>query len=149
LPVLVTGTAEEADLVAAVVDGAGHRSVRTLPVLPVEGLAGVIEQAAVAVTNNSGGMHLADAVRTPVAVTYAGTERRGELRPRSVPAALLGRDVACAPCRQLRCPFGHECLDVPPGEVAAAALGLVSRPDPLEEDRWPAAIPSTPVPSTP
>ena len=35
LPVLVTGTANEADLVAGVVDGAGHRGVHTLPVLPL------------------------------------------------------------------------------------------------------------------
>jgi ADP-heptose:LPS heptosyltransferase len=95
----------------------------------------LLRRAAVAITNNSGGMHLADGVGTPVAVTYAGTERPGELRPRSVPAALLGRDVACSPCRQLTCPFQHECLDVPAGELATAALALAATPAPLE-DRW-------------
>src|SRR5690606_32008955 len=84
--------------------------------------------ASVAITNNSGGMHLADAVRTPVVVTYGGTELPGDLRPRSAPAVLLGRAVACAPCRQLHCPFGHECLDVPPDEVAAAATSLAATP---------------------
>jgi ADP-heptose:LPS heptosyltransferase len=126
LPVLVTGTANEADLVAGVVDGAGHRGVRTLPVLPVEGLAGVIEQAAVAVTNNSGGMHLADALGTPVVVAWAGTEPVGVMGPRAVPSVLLGRTVPCSPCRQFRCPYAHECLDFDPALLATAALDLVA-----------------------
>ena len=141
LPVLVTGTADEADLVAAVVDGAGHRGVRTLPVLPVEGLAGVIEQAAVAVTNNSGGMHLADALGTPVVVAWAGTERVGDMGPRAVPSVLLGWAVPCSPCRQFRCPYGRECLDFDPVLLATAALDLAaldpagSSHDPSRDDR--------------
>ena len=129
LPVLVTGTANEADLVTGVVDGAGHRGVRTLPVLPVEGLAGVIERAAVAVTNNSGGMHLADALGTPVVVAWAGTERVGDMGPRAVPSVLLGHATACSPCRQFRCPYGHECLDLDPALLVAAALALVGSTD--------------------
>jgi hypothetical protein len=57
----------------------------------------------------------------------------------------LRRAVPCSPCRQLQClfshgPYQHECLDVPPGEVAAAALALAGRrpgrpgtPEPSEE----------------
>jgi ADP-heptose:LPS heptosyltransferase len=149
LPVLVAGSAAEAPLVDRVVATAAHPGVTPVPPVPLPVFTALLAGAAVAVTNNSGGMHLADAVRTPVAVTYAGTERPTDLRPRSTRAALLGRDVACAPCRQLQCPFDHECLDVPAGDVAAAALGLVSRhpsPEPRsghrEEDRW-RRVPST------
>ncbi len=127
LPVLVAGTASEDELVARVVAAAGHPDVTPVPPAPLTVFAALLRRAAVAITNNSGGMHIADAVGTPVAVTYAGTERLAELRPRSVPAALLRRSVACSPCRQLQCPFGHECLDVPPAELAAAALALVPR----------------------
>jgi hypothetical protein len=38
---------------------------------------------------------------------------------------VLTRPTTCAPCRQLVCPFDHECLDVAPAEVADAALGLL------------------------
>jgi ADP-heptose:LPS heptosyltransferase len=141
--VLVAGSAAETELVAQVVTGAADPGVTAVPPVPLPVFTALLRRAAVAITNNSGGMHLADAVRTPVAVTYAGTERRAELRPRAVPSALLGRDVVCSPCRQLRCPFAHECLDVSPGELAAAALGLVSRPVPVEEDRWRRPIAST------
>lgn len=156
LPVLVAGSAGEAELVAQVVDAAGHPGVTAVPPVPLPVFTALLGRAAVAVTNNSGGLHLAAAVGTPVVVTFAGTERPDDLRPRGVPSALLGRTVGCSPCRQLRCPFDHECLDVPPDEVAATALDLAldpataprhpagSRPAPEKEDRWPPPVPSSP-----
>jgi ADP-heptose:LPS heptosyltransferase len=144
LPVLVAGPAAETELVARVVTVADNAGVVAVPPAPLPVFTALLRRAAVAITNNSGGMHLADAVGTPVAVTYAGTERPGDLRPRSVPAALLGREVACSPCRQLRCPFAHECLDVPPAELAAAALALVTTPEPPKEERWLQPTASTP-----
>ena len=158
LPVLVAGTAAEAGLVAEVVRTADTPDVRPLPAVALPVFTALISRAAVAVTNNSGGLHLADAVGTPVAVTYAGTERLGDVAPRAVPAELLQVAVPCSPCRQLACPFHLECLDVPPQRVAAAALRLArppadapgsatpapgvrprkdTAPDILEEDRWP------------
>ncbi|MHA6625091.1 glycosyltransferase family 9 protein [Pseudonocardia sichuanensis] len=150
LPVRVAGPASEAELVAQVVAAADEPGVTPVPAVALPVFTALLARASVAVTNNSGGMHLADAVRTPVAVAYAGTERTGDLEPRSVPSALLGRSVPCSPCRQLQCPFHHECLDVPPGELAAAALALAvpgtvpGTPLTAEEDRWTPFAPSTP-----
>jgi ADP-heptose:LPS heptosyltransferase len=93
-------------------------------VLDVPGLAAVLAGAEVAVVNNSGGMHLADAVRTPLVVLFAGTERPGEYAPRSSRAVVLNRRTACSPCRQFRCPLDHACLDVAADQVAAAARAL-------------------------
>ncbi len=139
LPVLVAGPAAEAALLDAVVTAADHPAVRALPAVALPVFAALIARAAVAITNNSGGMHLADAVRTPVVVVYAGTERTSELAPRAVPAELLGVPVPCSPCRQLRCPYHHECVDVPPADLAAAVLRLAAAPNPtvsIEEDAW-------------
>lgn len=128
--VVVAGSAREADLVALVLkEAADPAAVGFAGVLDLPGLAALLEEASVAVVNNSGGMHLADAVRTPMAVLFAGTECRDEYRPRSAPAVLLGRRTECTPCRQFACPFAHECLDVPASEVVAAALS-VARPVP-------------------
>jgi ADP-heptose:LPS heptosyltransferase len=164
LPVLVAGTAAEADLVDEVVhaaagrpmDTAGSPVVRALPTTNLPVFTALVARAAVALTNNSGGLHLADAVGTPVVVTYAGTERLGDVAPRAVPSALLQVPVPCSPCRQLRCPFHLECLDVAPRRVAEAALRLAGSGKPVsdhpvsdhpvsdhpvsdipEEDRWP------------
>jgi ADP-heptose:LPS heptosyltransferase len=153
LPVLVVGTAAEAGLVETVVRAAATPRVAALPVVDLAVFAALVDRAAVAVTNNSAGLHLADALGTPVAALYAGTERLGDVAPRSVPAELLQVTTACSPCRQLVCPFHHECLDVPPSRVAAAVLRLAAGPHPPtpndvpEEDRWtqvPAAVPTPP-----
>jgi ADP-heptose:LPS heptosyltransferase len=136
LPVLVAGSQAEAALLDAVVAAADSPGVRALPAVALPVFTAVLARAAVTITNNSGGMHLADAVRTPVAVVYAGTERTSELRPRAVPTELLGVPVPCSPCRQLRCPYGHECLDVAAADLAAAALRLAVAPNLMKEDEW-------------
>jgi ADP-heptose:LPS heptosyltransferase len=121
LPVVVTGPAAERDLVAEV-------AARTPGVVALAGafdvpdLAALLAGAAVAVTNNSGGMHLADAVGTPVVVLFAGTEDEGQYRPRSVPSAVLRVPTACSPCRQFHCPFDLECLAIAAEDAALAAL---------------------------
>lgn len=163
LPVVVAGTAAEAGLVEEVVSAAGSpgaqaASVHALPAVGLPVFTALVARAAVALTNNSGGLHLADAVGTPVVVTYSGTERLGDVAPRAVPSVLLQVPVPCSPCRQLTCPFHLECLDVAPQRLVAAALALAQRPagtdtrsdavasgvptsdatgDRPEEDRWP------------
>ena len=120
LTVAVTGTEREADLVATVAGDVG---------LPVTGLglgdlAAVLADAEVVVANNSGGVHLADAVGAPVVELFAGTETVDQYRPRSTRAEVLTRAVSCAPCRQLVCPFDQECLAIGPDEVVAATRRL-------------------------
>ena len=136
LPVLVAGTAAEAGLVEEVVRTAGTPDVRALPATALPAFTALVARAAVALVNNSGGLHLADAVGTPVVVTYAGTERLGDVAPRAVPATLLQVPTPCSPCRQLTCPFHLDCLDLAPERLVAAALRLTAGPIP-QEDRWP------------
>ena len=123
MPVAVVGTAKEADLVASI---AGPGVVGLAGQLDVPALAALIEGARVALTNNSGGMHLADAVGTSVVTLFAGTEDESQFAPRSVPARLLRVPTACSPCRAFRCPYAHECLDIAPGTVAAAVRELAA-----------------------
>ncbi|MCP2257696.1 ADP-heptose:LPS heptosyltransferase [Streptoalloteichus tenebrarius] len=125
LPTVVTGSHREDALVARVVSEAGHPGVRPLEQVGVPVLAAVVASARVVLCNNSGCMHLADALGTPVVVAYSGSERLGDMRPRGVPAALLRRSVPCSPCRQFRCPYALECLDIGPDELAVEALRLV------------------------
>jgi ADP-heptose:LPS heptosyltransferase len=120
LTVAVTGTEREAELVAAVAGDVG------LPVTGLElgDLAAVLADAEVVVANNSGGVHLADAVGAPVVELFAGTETVDQYRPRSTRAEVLTRPVSCSPCRQLVCPFDQECLATDPDEVLAASRRL-------------------------
>ncbi len=153
LPVLVAGTAAEAGLVEEVVraaapSGAGSAGVRALPAVDLPVFTALVARAAVALTNNSGGLHLADAVGTPVVATYAGTERLGDVAPRAVPSVLLQAPVPCSPCRQLACPFDLECLDVAPARVARAVLELAAV-DPSDMPAPDIPAPDIPAPDVP
>jgi ADP-heptose:LPS heptosyltransferase len=124
--VLCAGPGEQALLqaVAAAVRGPRH----VLPTLPGLGaLAAVVAGAQVLVANNSGPVHVAAAVGTPVVDLYALTNPQHT--PWQVPAAVLNRDVPCRNCLQSVCPQpGHPCLQgVPPAEVAAAVQALRPR----------------------
>lgn len=109
----------------AVVAGSAREAALGATVTPdVPGLAALVAGSAVVVCNNSGGAHLASALRRPVVVLFAGTEQVAQYAPRDTPAAVLTVPTPCAPCRQLRCPYALECLAIPPADVARAALRL-------------------------
>jgi lipopolysaccharide heptosyltransferase II len=88
-------------------------------------LAALIAGAQVIVCNNSGPVHIAAAVGTPVAVLYALTNPQHT--PWKVSARVLNHDVPCRNCLQSVCPeLHHDCLRrVAPEEVAHAALDLI------------------------
>ena len=130
VPVLVAGTARERELVEAVVAGA-RGAVAAAGTLDVPQLAAAVQAARVVVANNSGTMHLAAALGTPVVAAFAGTETPGQYAPRGVDHRLFRVPTACSPCRAFTCPYaepaagvGQPCLDLDPGAVAAAALEL-------------------------
>ncbi len=122
LPVAVVGTDKEAALVASVT---GPGVVGLAGRLDVPALAALVRSAAVALTNNSGGMHVADAVGTPVVALFAGTEDESQFAPRSVPSRLLRVPTACAPCRAFTCPYAQQCLDLPAEVVVDAVHELL------------------------
>lgn len=88
-------------------------------------LAGLVAGARVLVANNSGPVHLAAALGTPVVDLYALTNPQH--KPWRVPAQVLSHDVPCRNCLQSVCAEGHhDCLRrVAPSQVADAALALM------------------------
>ncbi len=76
---------------------------------PVE-LAAVLSRASIVVANDSGPMHLAAAVGTPV-VAFFGPTDPGRTAPTGSPSRTLDRYVFCSPCFRTRCPYGHECME--------------------------------------
>lgn len=120
---LVTGGAGEADLVDMVAGGIGNAAVNLAGRLSIGELAALIAIAPVLVSNNTGPVHLAAAVATPVVDLYALTNIQHT--PWAVSHRVLNQDVPCAGCRKSVCPFGHHaCLDVHPDRVVAAARQL-------------------------
>jgi heptosyltransferase I len=78
---------------------------------PVE-LAALIRRADVCVTNDSGAMHLAVALNTPV-VSIFGPTSPLRIGPYHRPGAVVHVELPCSPChlRKLReCPHDHDCM---------------------------------------
>jgi ADP-heptose:LPS heptosyltransferase len=125
--VIVTGSAREEELVRKVSESAAPAVRGVAGALDVPQLAALLADAAVVITNNSGGMHLADAVRAPLVTLFAGTELLEEYAPRSTRATVLRRPTWCTPCRTFTCPYAQECLDVTPAEVVSAATAIARR----------------------
>ena len=125
-PVVVSGTEADRERGRALVGLLGDRGVDLVGQTDLAGLAALVEGAGLLLTSNTSTMHIADALRTPEVVLFAGTELEEQWRPRHTPHRLLRRETSCSPCYAFTCPYTQECLDIPPGEVAEACLSLLS-----------------------
>jgi lipopolysaccharide heptosyltransferase II len=131
-PVLVTGGPDEAELAGAVAAQAGPGVISIAGALTLGEFAALIADAALLVSNNSGPVHLAAALGTPVVDLYALTNPQHT--PWQVSSRVLFHDVPCKFCYRSECPQGHhQCLrGVTPETVIAAARELHTEAHPLE-----------------
>jgi lipopolysaccharide heptosyltransferase II len=123
--VVLTGGEGEHALAAEVAAAAAPgRTFDATGRLDLDGLGALIEAAPLLISNNTGPVHMAAAVGTPVVVLYALTNPQHG--PWQVPNRMLFRDVPCRFCYKSVCPEGHQhCLSlVEPSEVVQAALEL-------------------------
>jgi len=123
--VVFIGSADEAPLVAQAQTQMHDPGVSLAGCLSLGELGALIAGAQVIVCNNSGPVHIAAAVGTPVAVLYALTHPQHT--PWKVPSHVLNHDVPCRNCLKSVCPEKHHaCLEgVEPDAVAHAALDLI------------------------
>ena len=141
--ILVTGSADEATLVDRVVATAGPGAIPLAGHFDMAELAGLLALTPLLIAGNSGPVHLAAAVATPVVDVYAMTNRQHT--PWRVPSRVVWQDVPCAGCRRSECPLGHHrCLTaIEPERVIAAALDLAAEVG-IARGSWePAAITAT------
>lgn len=124
--VVFTGSAEERPLVEGIRGVMGAPSSSTAGELELGELAALIWLAPVLVSNNTGPVHLASSVGTPVVDLYALTNPQHT--PWGVPNRVLFHDVPCKYCYKSVCPEGHHhCLTlVPPADVVRAARELIA-----------------------
>ena len=95
-----TGTAER----GSVIDLTGATSLQVL--------AGVMSLAASCVSNDSGAMHLAGAVGTPLVALFGPTREKetAPLTRQGGRAEVLINHIWCRPCMLRECPFDHQCM---------------------------------------
>jgi ADP-heptose:LPS heptosyltransferase len=120
-----TGEAHERALVDGIRAALDGPSVSLVGVLRLAELGALLAEAPLLISNNTGPVHVAAAVGTPVVDLYALTNPQHT--PWAVPHRVLSRDVPCKYCYKSVCPAGHhECLrGVAPAEVVSAAHELL------------------------
>lgn len=125
IQVVFTGSAKESSLVQEIQAQIGAPSFSLAGRLSLAELAALLEQASLLISNNSGPVHVAAAVGTPVVDIYALTNPQHT--PWGVAYRLLFHDVPCKNCFKSICPMEHHnCLRlVKPKSVVQAALELL------------------------
>ncbi len=125
LQVLFTGSKQEVELVEHIQGGMRTASFSLAGQLNLEELAALLSLAPLLLANNTGPVHMAAGVRTPVVDLYALTNPQHT--PWMTPHRKLYHEVPCRFCYKSVCPMGHhDCLRrVTPQQVVAAAVELL------------------------
>lgn len=88
-------------------------------------LVGVLSRLRLLLTNDSGPMHLAAALGTPLVAVFGSTDG-SETAPIGRQARVVRQPVRCAPCLLRECPIDHRCMTgVDTARVSEAALALI------------------------
>jgi ADP-heptose:LPS heptosyltransferase len=122
---------------------------------PLERVAAMLGRTAVAVTHDSGLMHLAAARGARVVALFGSTSPVLGFAPAGEGHAVLCRDLPCQPCTlhgRERCPKGHfRCMTtIESGEVWDRVRERLARdPDPRDRPNIDAANPVDTGPTTP
>jgi len=123
--ILVVGAQDETELAESIALPMKQKPVLLTGKTTLRQLAGIISLAALFVTNDSGPMHLANALRTPVVAIFGPTDPH-RTRPYQEPAVVLKKEVPCWPCFYRKCPYAHQCMtQITPEEVVRACRGLI------------------------
>jgi ADP-heptose:LPS heptosyltransferase len=112
--------------IAAAAPGACDLSGKTTPA----DLAALIRRAEVAVTNDSGSMHLAASLGKPM-VSVFGPTNPVHIGPYERPESVVRVDLSCSPCNYRRlsqCPFGHACMKQVTSAMVVERVRKIFRP---------------------
>ena len=124
--VVIVGGPGDVALGTTLSDGAGSRVANAAGIFGLQGTGAVLKRSRALVSGDTGVMHMATAVGTPVVALFGPTVEAFGFFPYSRRATVLELPLPCRPCSSQggpRCPLGHHrCLvDLEPG-VAHQAL---------------------------
>lgn len=125
--VVIFGGPGETDIAAAIQQELAGGCLNLAGSTTVRQLMALLQRCNFLVTNDSGPMHIAAAFNVPLVAIFGPTDHTGTA-PFSDRAAVVRREVECAPCKLRECPTDHRCMTaVSADDVIEAALQIVSR----------------------
>jgi lipopolysaccharide heptosyltransferase II len=126
LGVVVLGGPAEAEVGARLAAIAGRHGVSAAGQVDLAGTAALLKRARCAVAGDTGVMHLATAVQTPVVTLLGPTVGAFGFLPYNARSTVVERELDCRPCSKMggpACPLGHHhCLEWIPAEEVAEAV---------------------------
>lgn len=127
--VVFTGSGWEQKLVKEIQAKMQAPSISLVNKLDLTGLAGLLSLSPLLIANNTGPVHIAAALGTPIVDIYALTNPQHT--PWNAPHRVLSHDVPCRYCLKSVCPLEHHaCLrKVTPAQVVEAVLDLLANPN--------------------
>jgi heptosyltransferase-2 len=108
--VIFFGSPDEVPLIEDIRSQMTHAAVSLAGRDTLGSFMALAARCAVMVTNDSGSMHIANAVGTCVVALFGPTDPC-RTAPTAAPATVLYRDLACSPCFRTTCPYAdHPCM---------------------------------------
>jgi len=123
--VVVIGGTEEIASSTELVSLIGHQAINLAGELSLKQLAAFFKRCALLISNDSGPIHIAAAMNTPVVAIF-GRNIKGvgpkRWRPWGEKHVVLHKDPGCNPCLDANCPYEFKCLSsITTEEVLKAA----------------------------
>ena len=125
--VVVIGSVVESQQASTVVEHMRTSAINLVGKTSIKELIALLRRVRLLITNDSGPMHLAAALGTPVVALFGPTDP-GRTGPYGLGHRVLRSGIPCSPCFSRRCvnPKTLECLTtISPGQVFHQALRLV------------------------
>jgi ADP-heptose:LPS heptosyltransferase len=108
--IILTGSADEKVIVRVVETLMRTRSLNLAGETTLGGLAALISELDLFVSNDTGPAHIADALDTPSITIFGPADYRRWAPLDQVRHPIVRRSVECSPCSYSDCPIDHRCL---------------------------------------
>lgn len=137
---LIVGAPGDRPLARKTDELSGHLAINAAGETDIMQCAALIAQCRVFVSNDTGPMHLAAAVGTPVVALF-GPTIPGATGPRGI-HTVIHKETPCAPCEFRECPRDHRCMRaITADEVYAETTRLMEGSRPVNPSLSAGAIP--------
>jgi len=123
--ILLIGSPRERPILDEVGAGMRHPAINLGGRTDLGTLVGLLARTQLLLTNDTGAMHVAAAVETPVLAIFGPTDAQAT-GPLGAHSRIVREPVPCSPCLLRECPIDHRCMTrVTVDHVLREALGLL------------------------
>jgi len=123
--IVIVGSAEEVELAESIASSMIKKPLNMAGKTNLRQLAELISLANLFITNDSGPMHITNALRVPLIAIFGPTDPR-VTGPFHQPSTVIKKDAPCWPCSYRKCPFDHRCMmEIEPEEIFMASQNFL------------------------